>query len=716
MWLGTDGAGVQTINLKNKQTQARNNIIKNEKDKWILSLMQDKDGDIWTGTYGSGLFCYNIKNNSTEVFLDDDQSTATVLSIYQSTNGELWIGTFGGGLIRFNKKTKTLKNYTSENGLPNNVVYTVFEDKLHNIWIGTEGGGACYKNSNDFDNTKKPFIYFSQKNKKNTISADKVFCFYQDKSMNMWIGTSNGLNKIEKSTGTIFSYYESDGLPNGTIYGIIPDKKENLWMTTNKGLSRFNPTIENIEGSAFKNFDVKDGLQGMEFNQGAYYLGKNGDIFIGGENGLNFFNPNTITNNPHTPPVYITSYKRFGTEVIFDSTITTKRFFDLDYRDNSFSIDFVALDYLMPSENKFQYILEGVDEKWSAPSTFRHATYTQLDGGIYTLKIKAANSDGVWNETPLEVTIRINPPWWKTKWFYTISIILITAGVFAFIRIRTAAIKKENRILEQKVAERTFELEHKNQEILSSIQYAKRIQEAILPPKSTIFSKLPEAFILYKPKDIVSGDFYWFGEKHHLKIFAIVDCTGHGVPGAFMSMIGHNLLHQIVNEKGIYDPGSILTHLHMGVQAALKQGVSEEVRTADGMDVAIVSINVQTREINYSGANRSLVIVNASGELDRIEANKFPIGGSQLDTERVFTTHSKIVAKRDTIYMFSDGYADQFGGEKGKKYMVKRFHEYLCSIQEYSMQTQGEMLNANIEAWKGTYEQVDDILVAGVRF
>lgn len=716
VWLGTDGGGVQTLDLKTKKSIARNDIIKNEKDKWVLSLFQDRDGEIWVGTYGSGLYRYNPRTQISEVLFDSDATLATILTSYQSKNGEMWIGTFGGGVIRYNKQTKEYKIYDANNGLPNNVVYSIFEDNLHNIWIGTEGGGACYKNINDFDDNKKTFTYLSKKDKKNTISSDKVFCFYQDPSMNMWIGTSNGLNKVEKTSGEISYYYESDGLPNGNIYGIVPDKKGNFWMTTNKGLSRFNPHTENIEGSAFKNFDLKDGLQGMEFNQGAYYLSKNGDIFIGGENGLNIFNPENIVDNPHVPPIYITSYKRFGKEVAFDSTISNKKYIELDYRDNSFSLDFVALDYLMPNENKFQYILEGVDEKWSAPSVFRHATYTQLNGGTYTLKIKAANSDGVWNEVPLEIKIRVNPPWWKTKLFYTLSILLITGAVFAFIRYRTAAVQKENRILEQKVAERTFELEHKNNEILSSIQYAKRIQEAILPSKINIFSKLPDSFILYKPKDIVSGDFYWFGEKNNLKIFAVVDCTGHGVPGAFMSMIGHNLLHQIVNEKGISDPGSILTHLHQGVQAALRQGINEEVRTADGMDVSLVCINTETREIKYSGANRGLVIVNANGELDKIEANKFPIGGSQLDNERVFTTHIKTLNKRDTIYMFSDGYADQFGGEKGKKYMVKRFHEYLCSIQEYPMHTQGEMLGENIESWRGSYEQVDDILVAGVRF
>jgi ligand-binding sensor domain-containing protein/serine phosphatase RsbU (regulator of sigma subunit) len=715
IWLGTDGGGVITLDLKNKTSVPRNDIISNGQDKWVLSLMEDVDGEIWAGTYGSGLYHYNPKTSKTEVLLDNDPAFATILCLHESKDGDIWIGTFGGGLFNYNKYSRSLTHFTSENGLPNEVVYSVYEDSQRNLWIGTEGGGACMKKISDMKNDAKPFTYYSKKDPKNPLSSDKVFCFYEDKPGNMWIGTSNGLNKVEKSSGNLVYYHESDGLPNGNIYGIVPDAKGNLWMTTNKGLSRFNPNIENIEGAAFKNFDLKDGLQGMEFNQGAFYKAKNGDIFIGGENGLNIFNPENIRDNPHVPQVYITSYKRFGKEVQFDSTITDKRFIELDYRDNSLSLDFVALDYLMPSENKFQYMMEGVDDKWSVPSTFRHATYTQLDGGNYTLKIKASNSDGVWNEVPLEIRIRVNPPWWKTKWFYTLSIVLITAGVFGFIRYRTAAIKKENRILENKVAERTHELNQKNQDILSSIQYAKRIQEAILPPRSTIFSRLPDMFILYKPKDIVSGDFYWFGEKENLKIFACVDCTGHGVPGAFMSMIGHNLINQIVNEKDIIDPGSILTQLHLGVQAALKQGVSEEVRTADGMDVAIVSINTETREVKYAGANRNLVIINASGELDKIDANKFPIGGSQLDMNRVFTTHSRKLEKRDTLYMFTDGYADQFGGDKGKKYMVKRFHEYLCSIQEYPMQTQGELLNENIEGWRGEYEQVDDILVVGIR-
>jgi serine phosphatase RsbU (regulator of sigma subunit) len=220
--------------------------------------------------------------------------------------------------------------------------------------------------------------------------------------------------------------------------------------------------------------------------------------------------------------------------------------------------------------------------------------------------------------------------------------------------------------------------------------------------------------VVYKPKDIVSGDFYWFGIKNGKKIIATVDCTGHGVPGAFMSMIGHNLLNQIISENGITEPDLILNALHQGVQAALKQGTNV-VDTSDGMDVALCTIDTETNEVKYAGAYRPLFIVNGSN-FEKIEADKNPIGGSQLDPDRKFTCHTYIAKAGDTLYMASDGYADQFGGEKGKKFMVKRFNELLLSMQDQNMQEQAQILENTFNKWRGNYQQVDDILVIGLRF
>ncbi len=495
---------------------------------------------------------------------------------------------------------------------------------------------------------------------------------------------------------------------------MLPDNKGNLWISTNKGVSKFNPNIENENGLAFYNYDVNDGLQGMEFIQGAYFQNKKGEMFLGGINGMTVFNPNEAVNNKIIPPVHIISYKRSGKEVLTDTLIYDKKYLELSWRENFFSFDFAALDYQMPGKNKYKYKLEGVDADWSPPSTQRYASYTQLSGGDYVFKVIASSNDGMWNNNGTSLIIHINPPFWKTNWFYGFCVVFIMAGFWAFFKIRTRTIKREKKILKEKVEARTIELAQKNKDITSSIQYAKRIQLAILPPLEQIFRHFPESFVFYKPKDIVSGDFYWFGIKDGKKIIAVVDCTGHGVPGAFMSMIGNNLLNQIIIEKGITKPDEILNALHIGVQTSLRQGTNV-VDTSDGMDIAICSIESDTNKLEYAGAFRPLIIINKEN-FRKIDGDKFPIGGLQFGAEHQFTNHVVKLSQGDTVYLSSDGFADQFGGEFGKKFMVKRFNELLVSIQNKSMKEQEATLDHTFTSWCGDHQQVDDILVIGIRF
>ncbi|MES2139417.1 MAG: SpoIIE family protein phosphatase [Bacteroidota bacterium] len=308
-------------------------------------------------------------------------------------------------------------------------------------------------------------------------------------------------------------------------------------------------------------------------------------------------------------------------------------------------------------------------------------------------------------------------------------------------------LETQKETLEIQVKERTSEIveqkkviEEKNKDITDSINYAKNIQEAILPSNELKNKLFPDSFILFKPKDIVSGDFFWFAEKNNKKIIAACDCTGHGVPGALMSMIGNNILNQIVNEKGITSPDEILNHLHKEIRKTLNQ--EEQNDSRDGMDIAIITFNDQT-EIEFAGAQRPLWIVappdllkgeenqrtnqenlafafpspsGRSGEasLTEIKGNKFAIGGAQSETERKFTKNKISLMKGDCLYIFTDGYADQFGSSN-KKLMTKRFKEILISIQEKQMDEQKNFLEDFIEKWKGNTEQIDDILVIGIR-
>jgi len=285
---------------------------------------------------------------------------------------------------------------------------------------------------------------------------------------------------------------------------------------------------------------------------------------------------------------------------------------------------------------------------------------------------------------------------------------------------------ENERILEQKVIERTEEVVRQKEEIekqrqkleelykdvTDSIRYAKRLQDSILPPDYQVRNMLPESFVLFKPKDIVSGDFYWFHKRDHQVLFAAVDCTGHGVPGAFMSLVGSNALNQAVKEHGHSEPGKILDDLNkLSSEALNKNAENNSVR--DGMDLALCSLNTQTMELEYAGANNPLYLVR-DGQIHQIKADKFAIGAFEPGS-KLYTNHKMQLQKNDCIYIFSDGFADQFGGPEGKKLMYSKFRDYLLSINALSMVDQGLRLSDMIEEWKGNYEQVDDILVIGVR-
>lgn len=288
-------------------------------------------------------------------------------------------------------------------------------------------------------------------------------------------------------------------------------------------------------------------------------------------------------------------------------------------------------------------------------------------------------------------------------------------------------LNENEKMLEAKVVERTEEVVRQKEEIQNqnqtlgvlykhvtdSIRYAKRIQEAILPPGHMVKKLLPNAFVLFKPKDIVSGDFYWMAEKNGKTLFAAVDCTGHGVPGAFMSIVGYNLLRHVVTNTDQTEPAAILDELNKGVSETLHQS-SEDGSSKDGMDICLCSLDHRTLELQFAGAFNPLYLIR-DGELKEIKGNKFPIGFFMGEEKKKFTNHIIQLQKGDCFYICSDGYADQFGGPRGKKFMANKFRHLLLEIHSFPIQEQKIKLDQAIEAWRGTQEQVDDILVMGVK-
>jgi serine phosphatase RsbU (regulator of sigma subunit) len=379
----------------------------------------------------------------------------------------------------------------------------------------------------------------------------------------------------------------------------------------------------------------------------------------------------------------------------------------------------------------YSYYLEGFENTWSEWTSESKKSYTNLFEGTYIFHIKSKNVYGKEGDEDT-YTFTILPPWYRKGWAYLAYGIGAIVLVYLITQLSVRRLKRAKIKLEAIVVNRTAEVvaekeevekqkkivEVKNKDITDSINYAQRIQQAILPLPEDISKVFPESFIYFQPRDIVSGDFYWFytskREDKKWVYIAAADCTGHGVPGAFMSMIGNTLLNEILNEKQIYETDQILNQLHLEVRAALKQDTAQNT-TNDGMDIALVRIDLETLELQFSGANRALYIFKGDSKFVDIKPNKFPIGGYQAETIRSFSAHLIQLQEKDTFYIFSDGYADQFGGFSNKKFMVKRLQNELLAMQNLPMHEQKYLVQKLVMDWKGDAEQVDDILMIGVR-
>ncbi len=395
----------------------------------------------------------------------------------------------------------------------------------------------------------------------------------------------------------------------------------------------------------------------------------------------------------------------------------------LQFANNNVTFNFTSPYYDFEGQNLFSWQLEGSNSLWSIWMNRNDANYTNLREGEYNFLVRAKNIYGDISEVS-GFRFIIKPPWHRTMIAYICYIIF--SGIFIFFAIRVGQIRlrRQNERLEVLVRARTAEIRAQNiklaeqkKEITDSIFYAERIQQAVLPRTDKLAAKLKEYFILFKPKDIVSGDFYWLADSGTKIIIAAVDCTGHGVPGAFMSMLGVSFLNKIVLEQNICRADLILNDLRDNVIQSLQQ-TGAEGEAQDGMDMALVIIDLKEMTMEFAGAHNPLYMIRGH-ELNETKADRMPI--SFQSGSRNFSNHNSSLQEGDSLYLFSDGFADQFGGPAGKKFKYKQFKNLLMEIKDKSMKEQKKLLDDAIEAWKNhrnpegdTYEQIDDILVIGI--
>lgn len=664
----------------------------------VRAMATDNTGNIWIGTWGGKLVMYDIEKERFVINQQVNDATYThISSIATDKQGKLWVGT-PEGITVYDVSNRSVKTFRTVDGLSSNDVTCIFPDSKGNIWIGTKQNGV----------TKFKDGKFTVYNKSKGLSYLAISCITENKHGDIWIGTEGGGVFLFHSNS--FSNYKAkDGLNSDFITLLNIDENNNLWIGSNNGLNKFD-----YSSNVITSYSKFDGFTGIETKNNATFKDEERNIWFGTVNGVFKYSPANDTKNTLEPIVRITRLKIN----LKDHPITDT--LELSYKENSLNIEYSAVCLTNPDAVQYAVKLENYDEAWRPATKQAFEIYSNLSPGKYTFKVTACNNSGLWTAKPVSIYINITPPFWKTAWFYIVCIVLGATLIFGYIKIRERKLVNEKRILEEKVEERTAEIasqkkeiEEKNNDITASIRYAKRIQDAILPPDALVRTHLPKTFVLFKPKDIVSGDFYWLSHKKDKVLFAAVDCTGHGVPGAFMSIVGHNLLDQIVSEQGLTQPSEILDALNKSVSDTLRQTSTEE-HVKDGMDISLCSFDHITQTFEWAGAFNPLYLIR-KGEIIETKADKFPIGNLKVGEQKKFTNHVIPLVKGDTLYVFSDGFADQFGGPKGKKLKYSVFKEMLLSIQQLDMEEQGSYLNKAIEEWKGELEQVDDILIIGTR-
>ncbi|MBN2815003.1 MAG: response regulator [Bacteroidales bacterium] len=468
LWIGTDGGGLDYYNKKTKTfthyTNQKNNPHSLPSNS-VVSLLYDSKKILWVGTYLGGLSMFDKVNNRFVNYLPDPSDPNglkgfSVYAIKEDIDGNLMLGGHQTGLLIFNREEKKFSQIkpvpNDPASLASDYCLSVLIDSKGFTWIGTYNGLSCWdRRANKFIN------YYHYDSVKGSISNNWIYCILEDSKKNLWFGTAAGLNKFNRATGKFHVFNKNNGFLNDVINGIVEDSKGNLWLSTLKGIIKFNPTTE-----AVKIFDISKGLPGNEFMKCAYYESRNGEVFFGSTNGLVCFFPDSVKQNTSVPPVFITDFLIGNKKIpIGTDNSPLKRHISeteeiiLDYDETFITFKYVALNYLNPEKNQYAYFLEGFDKEWHYVGNETKATYSSLNPGEYTFRVRGSNNDGIWNDEGDEVSIIVLSPWWQTWWFRSLVIMFLLVVIILVHNLRLAFYRRQQITLTRMVKEKTRSLE-----------------------------------------------------------------------------------------------------------------------------------------------------------------------------------------------------------------------------------------------------------------
>ena len=682
LWVGTESQGLNQVDRNTGEVthyrynpNASNSLSHNS----VRGLVEDTEGNIWAASLGGldkidketgRITQYKYKQSNSEFYLGD---LNFVYTLFQDSKGYIWMGT-EGALIKYKPATDEFVQYTYDKedplGLPPDLITRIFESSDETLWLGTWNHGL-FKFNPDNDTFTGYENDFADPM---SISSNTVLSIGEDYNGYLWVGTAGGINQFDREANTFTRFTEQNSdLPTNTVNGILLADDGLLWLSSHNGLSRLNPDTYD-----FHNYGIERGLQSREFNSGAYHKAADGELLFGGINGINAFYPEDIKDNPVPPKVTLTSLQiwnkpiTFSDHSPFNEHISMTRSIVLDHNENDLTFDYVGLHYESPKHNSYAYQLEGFDEDWRVVDTRRSAMYTNLPPGSYTFKVRAANSDGVWDTQGTSLALTINPPWWRTYWAY-LFYFLSLAGVIAVIdRVqRQRVIGKErerSRIREMQLQAQTAEaqataLRVENERQTRELEEARHLQLSMLP-KSMPSHPLVDIAASMQTATEVGGDYYDFyeDEKGVLTI-AIGDATGHGANAGTMVTATKALFNVLSREP---DPALMLSR----ASSALKRMGFRKLFMA----MALLRLRGHTLELAGAGMPPALLYRAASGDIEMLPLKGIPLGGPEMGYQKQETT----LQAGDTLMLMSDGFPELFrkdGNMLGYEESVSIFRE-----------------------------------------